>query len=83
MGLLIALRAAEIRLETDADGLRVEAPAGALTDALREAIRRHQAALMDLPRPYLNGAELVIPSMAPPQYHWQPLPETMRELADI
>ena len=81
MGLLIALRAAQVRLNVDADGLRVDAPAGALTPALRDAVRRHKAALEALPRPFLkDGRELIVPSYAPPQYHWQPIEETLHEL---
>lgn len=81
MGLLIALRAARVRLETDADGLRVDAPSGALTPGLRDAIRRHKAALEVLPRPFLrNGNELNTPAYAPPQYHWQPVADTLHEL---
>jgi len=81
MGLLIALRAGGVRLEADADGLRVGCPTGALTDALRAAIHRHRADLLALPRPHLSRTgELIIPSQAPPQYHWQPMTETLREL---
>jgi len=81
MRLLIALRAAQVRLDMDSDGLCVDAPAGALSDALRDAIRQHKNALLCLPRPFINAAgELVSPALAPPQYHWQPITDTLREL---
>lgn len=81
IGLLITLRAARVRLDTDAGGLRVDAPAGVLTEALREAIRRHRADLLTLPHPYLSDAgELITPSYAPPQFHWQPLAQTLCDL---
>lgn len=81
MGLLIALRAARVRLEVDSAGLRVIAPAGVLTPSLREAITRHKAALETLPHPYINeAAELIQPSLAPPQYHWQTRADTLRDL---
>lgn len=81
MGLLIALRAACVRLDVDAEGLRVDAPAGTLTPALQQAIRDHQAALQDLPRPFLSEAgDLISPALAAPQYHWQPMAQTLLEL---
>ena len=81
MGLLIALRAARVRLDTDAAGLQVNAPAGALTPLLRDAIRRHKEALESLPLPFLSAVnELIVPAYAPPQYHWQPVAETLQEL---
>jgi len=81
MRLLIALRAARVRLETDAEGLRVEAPAGLLTDTLRNAICEYRKTLEGLPRPYLTDTgELIVPADALPQYHWQPIADTLREL---
>jgi len=81
MRLLIALRAAHVRLDVDSDGLRVDAPAGALNDALRDAIRQHKDTLLCLPHPFINTVgELVSPALAPPQYHWQPVTDTLREL---
>lgn len=81
MGLLIALRALRVRLDMDADGLRVDAPVGGLTLALQQAVRQHKAMLETLPRPFLRaGGELIIPVFAAPQYHWQPQSDTLREL---
>ncbi len=83
MALLIRLRASGIGLYVTGDKLRVSAPAnsGALSDDVLAAIKAHKEALKDLPRPYLNAAgELVVPSHAPPQYHWQPTVKTLQEL---
>ena len=81
MGLLIVLRTAGVRLEIDSEGLRVEAPSEMLTELLRASIRHHQTALLALPRPYLSAAgDLITPVFAPPQYHWQPIADTLREL---
>lgn len=81
MGLLIALRAGFVRLELDAEGLQIDAPVGTLTPAMREAIQRHKDALTLLPRPFVNArGELIMPLYAPPQYHWQPIEDTLREL---
>ena len=81
MGLLITLRAAGVRVEVDSEGLRVEAPSGVLTDALREAIRQHHNALLELPHPYITDAcDLITPIFAAPQYHWQPISDTLKEL---
>lgn len=79
--LLIALRALPLRLYAEGDKLRVSAPDGACTSQLKQALRDHKPMLLTLPKPYINDAgDLVIPLDAPPQYHWQPLRETLREL---
>lgn len=81
MGLLIALRAGRVRLEVDGDDLIVDGPRGVLTEELWSAIAFHKQELLRLPRPYINGGgELISPAEAPPQYHWQPMAETLREL---
>jgi len=46
--LLTTLRHLGVTLAPDGDQLRVDAPAGVLTDELRQAMRTHKAALLDL-----------------------------------
>ncbi len=78
--LLIQLRARRVHLDTR-NGNVLVTPSSALTDELRAAIREHKAALLTLPRPSLNTTgDLVILLDAPPQYHWQPVAKTLREL---
>ena len=81
MALLIRLRKAGIWLGTDDAGLYLKHPGDVLVEELQTAIREHEHALMRLPRPYLNVAgELIVPCDAPPQYHWQPITDTLREV---
>lgn len=81
MGLLIHLRASKVRLEPNGDRLRVDAPEGALTPELRQAIREHKPELLALPRPHIGpDGTLIDPCDALPQYFWQPLAETLKEL---
>jgi hypothetical protein len=81
MGLLIALRAAHARIIVEGDDLIVDAPRWALNEVMRQAIKEHKQALLTLPRPYLTASgELISPCDALPQYHWQPLTDTLREL---
>lgn len=49
--LLSRLAALNVTLTSAGDRLRVEAPAGALTDELRAALAEHKAALLDLLSP--------------------------------
>lgn len=80
-GLLISLRARRVRLVATGEALNVDAPTGMINDRLRRLLAEHKAELLALPYPYLNASnELVIPLNAPPQYHWQPLLVTLREL---
>ena len=46
MLLLTELTRLEVQLSAEADGLKVDAPAGALTDELRQAMAEHKAALL-------------------------------------
>jgi hypothetical protein len=46
--LLTTLRGLGVTLPPWVDRLRVDAPAGVLTDALRDALRTHKTALLDL-----------------------------------
>lgn len=81
MGLLIALRARRVRLDVDGDRLLVDAPKGAIDSDLCLDIQDHKMALLTLPRPYINErGELISPCNSPPQYHWQPMAQTLREL---
>lgn len=80
MALLIELRAKRVRIEAIEDRLHVDAPIGGLTEELRLELRTHRNELLALPRPYLLGDTLIDPAYAPPQYFWQPLSVTLREL---
>jgi len=81
MALLIALRAGGARIDVDGGFVDVDAPPGILTPEICSAIAKHKKALMNLPRPYLTPeGELRSPSQAPPQYHWQSMTITLREL---
>ncbi len=46
MLLLTELARLEVHLSVESDGLHVQAPAGALTDELRQAMAEHKAALL-------------------------------------
>ena|SRR5712692_6092891 len=46
MLLLTELTRLEVQLSTEPDGLKVDAPAGAITDELRQAMAEHRAALL-------------------------------------
>ena len=50
MQLLMECRRRGIELSVNGDKLRVEHPQGAVTDEIREALRRHKPALMELLR---------------------------------
>jgi hypothetical protein len=62
--LLDELRTKRVQLTVDGERLGVDAPRGALTDALRQAIRQHKAALLTLlaqPAP-ANDTAATVPS---------------------
>ena len=81
MALLIRLRATRVSLIPHDGRLRVEAPAGTLTDDVKKALTQHKEELLHLPRPYLRpDGTLIDPIYAPPQYFWQPLSVTLSEL---
>ena len=46
MLLLTELTRLDVQLSVEPDGLKVDAPAGALTDVLRQAMTEHKAALL-------------------------------------
>ena len=81
MALLIRLRANGIGLRVSGEDLKVSIPTSGLSEDLRLAIREHREALMRLPAPYTTSSgELIVPTDAPPQYHWQDKTKTLREL---
>lgn len=49
MALLIALRAKRVALIVNGERLTVDAPEGALSDALKAAMKEHRQALLMLP----------------------------------
>ncbi len=81
IALLIRLRARGVGLYIDNDQLRVSLQPGILSSEEMQALAEHKEALKNLPRPYLNAAgELIVPSDAPPQYHWQYKTKTLRDV---
>ena len=55
MSLLTELTRLEVKLSADPDGLKVDAPAGALSEELRQAMMEHKAALLRFARfPYVQ-----------------------------
>jgi hypothetical protein len=79
--LLMRLRSARVLIGSGGNGLYVRCRPRVLTSELKQAIRSHEAALLALPRPYLTpSGDLVVPLSAAPQYHWQPLVETLLEM---
>ena len=81
MALLIRMRASGVGLWVSGDDLKVSVPAGGMSEDLRQGIREHREALMNLPAPYTTSSgELILPTDAAPQYHWQHKTKTLREL---
>ena len=79
--LLICLRAQGVAIYLNGNNLKVSAPEGLLSNETWQDITNHKDLLLNLPYPYINsGGELIIPTDAPPQYHWQDKEKTLREL---
>lgn len=81
--LMNALHSAGVRVWREGESLRVDAPAGALTGDLRDAMRRHKAGLLALhadPRPDLEDDHHLWVALLAEARRIDPAPGTERSL---